>query len=233
MGCMLDYIKCNSVTGIRDNCVWLKSMLKIVIGSNNPHKIREIKKILAELNIRFLGLNRFNVHTVKETGKSYRANALKKAQELARATGHIVLADDSGIEVKSLNGRPGIYSARYAGDKSTAQKNNAKLLRELVGLPHRQRQAQYKCVVVLAAPYQVLAITEGTCNGFITENYRGRAGFGYDPIFLIPKYGKTFGELSSVIKNRISHRVRALNKLKRPLLRLIKRRRTGSFCQVS
>jgi XTP/dITP diphosphohydrolase len=208
-------------------------MLEIIIGSNNQHKVKEIKKILAGLDIRFLSLDRFDVHTVKETGKSYRANALKKAKELAQATGHIVLADDSGIEVKVLNGRPGIYSARYAGNKSTAQENNTKLLRALAGLPQRQRRAQYRCVVVLAAPHRVLAITDGVCNGFITECYRGRAGFGYDPLFLIPKYGKTFGELSSVIKNRISHRARALNKLKGNLLRLGKRRGTGLICRVS
>jgi len=151
---------------------------------------------------------------IKEDGKSYRANALKKARGFARATGKIVLAEDSGLEVKRLAGKPGIYSARYSGPKATARSNNLKLLKALQGVALTKRQAQYRCVVVLAAPRKILAITEGICRGYIADRLKGRQGFGYDPLFVVPKYHKTFGQLPNSVKNRISHRAVALNRMK-------------------
>lgn len=195
-------------------------MLHIVIGTRNKHKTKEIKSIFGRLPLRFLDLSKFCIPPIIEDGKSYRANALKKARQLAKATGQIVLAEDSGLEVEVLGGKPGIYSARYAGPQATAQANNRKLLKALRGVPFKKRQARYKCVAVLASPREVLAVTEGVCQGFIAQQLRGRKGFGYDPLFVLPRYGKTFGELSQAIKNQISHRAKALLKLKTRLLKM-------------
>ncbi len=202
-------------------------MLQILLGTRNKHKQREIRNILRKVPVRWLDLNKFKAPRIKEDGKSYRANALKKARGFARATGQIVLAEDSGLEVKRLAGKPGIYSARYscpnkmrAGPGATARSNNLKLLKALQGVAHAQRQAQYKCVVVLAAPRKILAITEGICRGYIADRLKGRQGFGYDPLFVVPKYNKTFGQLPNSVKNRISHRAKALLKLKTRLLKM-------------
>ena len=138
---------------------------------------------------------------------------------MARCTGLWVLAEDSGIEVKSLGGKPGIYSARYSDPNATARKNNLKLLRALARVPPKKRQARYKCVAVLTSPQKVIKITEGECKGYVAATLRGKNGFGYDPLFLVPKYGKTFGELPQSIKNQISHRAKAIKKMSHRLHR--------------
>src|SRR4029077_1231414 len=152
----------------------------------------------------------------------FEANARKKAIELAQALGHWVLGEDSGLVVPSLNGRPGVYSARYAGKQRDDAANNARLLAELAPLPDDRRAAYYVCTAALADPHgNVQAVVEGHCHGIITREPRGSGGFGYDPLFLIPEYHQTFGELSAVVKHQLSHRARAFARLRAGLDRLI------------
>ncbi|MEK7448268.1 MAG: RdgB/HAM1 family non-canonical purine NTP pyrophosphatase [Planctomycetota bacterium] len=197
----------------------MKSKLRLLIGTRNKGKIREIKALFKNLPIKFISLAQFkHVPPTKETGRTYQANAEKKALVLARITpvrltGELVLAEDSGIEVKALGGRPGIYSARYSGAGATDEKNNAKLLKELNGLPPSRRQARYRSVVVLANQKGILFSATGTCAGRIATELKGKNGFGYDPLFIPTGYTKTFGQLPIKIKHRISHRARAIRKL--------------------
>src|SRR5262249_6454898 len=143
----------------------------------------------------------------------------KKASELARALNQWVLGEDSGLVVPGLNGRPGVYSARYAGKQGDDAANNTRLLAELAPLPDDRRAAYYVCTAALADPSgEVRAVVEGRCHGVIVCDYRGDGGFGYDPLFLIAEYHRTFGELSPRVKHALSHRARALEKL-RPILR--------------
>ncbi len=145
----------------------------------------------------------------------------KKLSETALAVKQWVLGEDSGLVVPGLNGRPGVYSARYAGKQGDDAANNARLLAELAPLPPDRRAAYYVCTAALADPQgEVHAVVEGRCQGVIVSDYRGAGGFGYDPLFLIPEYHKTFGELSARVKHALSHRARALAKL-RPMLRRV------------
>ena len=213
--------------------------LTIVLGTKNPHKVREIRAIyrLSGKNpaISFIPLSRFdNIPDVKESGRTYLANAAKKAITWARHTGLPVLAEDSGIEVKALNWQPGIYSARYASldqTKNAAYKdNNQKLLSKLQGLPMSQRTARYRCAAVIASPNgKIIARAQGACWGRIAFKPVGKNGFGYDPIFtptpkglvwgLIPNsaFDMTFGQLPARLKHRISHRSIALRKIFRKI----------------
>jgi XTP/dITP diphosphohydrolase len=159
---------------------------------------------------------------VVEDGTTFEQNARKKAAELASALKEWVLGEDSGLVVPALNGRPGVYSARYAGKQGDDAANNARLLAELAPLPNDPRAAYYVCTAALADPHgNVQAVVEGRCHGVITREPRGSGGFGYDPLFLIPEYHATFGELSAVVKHALSHRARALAKL-RPVLRRLR-----------
>lgn len=189
-------------------------MKQLLIGTKNQGKYKEIKSILAELPIKLISLRDVkNVPEIKETGKTYRANALKKAHTLLKAIGLPVLAEDSGLEVKALGNRPGIYSARYANEKANPELNNQKLIKELAGIPLSKRTALYKCVAVLMTHDGKTYITEGICKGKIALEPSGKKGFGYDPLFIPDGYKKTFGKLSQRIKNSISHRARAIRKL--------------------
>ncbi|HEV3203033.1 MAG TPA: non-canonical purine NTP pyrophosphatase, partial [Gemmataceae bacterium] len=149
----------------------------------------------------------------------FEVNARKKVTELAQMLGHWVLAEDSGLVVPALQGAPGVYSARYAGKQGDDAANNEKLLAALACVADDKRGAYYVCVAALADPQgNVQAVVEGRCQGVITRDYRGAGGFGYDPLFLIPEYHRTFGELSLRVKHALSHRARALTQL-RPVLR--------------
>jgi XTP/dITP diphosphohydrolase len=191
----------------------------IVVGTRNPKKREEIVEILGDLGIDFTDLARWpDAPEVVEDGTAFEANAQKKATELARALGQWVLAEDSGLVVPAFGGRPGVYSARYAGRQGDDEANNDRLLAELAPLPDDRRAAYYVCTAVLADPQaKVHAVTEGRCHGIITNQRRGTGGFGYDPLFLIPEYHRTFGELSPRVKHALSHRARALERL-RPVL---------------
>lgn len=164
---------------------------------------------------------------VKEDGRTFADNAVKKARAVAAATGCLALADDSGLEVEALHGEPGVRSARFAGRHGDDAANNARLLRRLAGLPAQRRGARFRCVLALADPVRVVGISEGRLTGRIAHEPRGRRGFGYDPVFVVPKFGKTVAELPRGVKNRISHRARAAARMRGALVRLA-RRASGS-----
>jgi XTP/dITP diphosphohydrolase len=186
----------------------------IVIASRNEHKVEEIRKLLAGLSVDVLSLRDFpDAPEVDEDGTTFRANALKKARVISQFTGLSALADDSGLEVESLDGKPGVWSARFAGESASDADNNRKLLRCMADVPPEERAAQFRCVIALVSPKGAEELVEGICSGVIIEEERGSGGFGYDPLFLVPHLGKTFAELSTEEKNRISHRGKALQQV--------------------
>jgi XTP/dITP diphosphohydrolase len=188
--------------------------MDLVIATSNQHKLKEFKTLLKGFPLTILSLKDFpDIPAVVEDGKSFYENALKKALTVARHTDKITVADDSGIEVDALDGKPGVYSARFAGEDATDEANNTKLLKELEGVSSDKRGACFKCVLVIAQPDGETAFVEGACRGTIIHEARGEYGFGYDPLFLVPEYDKTFSEITPEEKNKISHRARALEKL--------------------
>jgi XTP/dITP diphosphohydrolase len=195
----------------------------LVVGSRNLKKRQEIVEILGDLGLEIRDLSAWpDVPEVIEDGATFEENARKKASELARHLHQWVLGEDSGLAVPALNGRPGVYSARYAGKQGDDAANNARLLAELAPLPDDRRAAYYVCAAALASPHgEIKAVVEGRCHGMIIKEARGQGGFGYDPLFLIPEYHRTFGELSARVKHALSHRARALAKLKGPLRQLV------------
>ncbi len=199
-------------------------MITLVVGTRNQKKCQEIREILGDCGLALLDLTNFAAAPeVVEDGATFEANARKKASELAQALRHWVLGEDSGLVVPALSGRPGVYSARYAGRQGDDAANNARLLAELAPLPHDRRAAYYVCTAALANPQgEVIALVEGRCHGIILKEMRGEGGFGYDPLFLIQEYHHTFGELSARVKHALSHRSRALEKL-RPVLKSLPR----------
>ena len=205
-------------------------MLHIVIATRNRHKFRELKTLLVVRGVRWYSLAECaGLRPVKESGRTFDANAGKKARAIARATGHLALADDSGIEVEALGCGPGVRSARFAGRHGDDAANNRKLLRALRGLPPSRRRARYRCSLALAEPSGAIVITHGTWDGRIASRMAGRGGFGYDPIFLVPRFGKTVGQLPAAVKAAFSHRAMAARRMRRILHRLIVApRRTGS-----
>ena len=172
---------------------------RLLLGTRNPKKREEIVDILRDLSLAFGDLSdRPDVRDVEETGTTFEANARLKAVAYATATGEWTLAEDSGLVVPGLNGRPGVYSARYAGKQGDDAANNTRLMAELAPLPADRRAAYYVCVAALASPTgNVTAIAEGRCHGVIVAEPRGTGGFGYDPLFLVPEFHQTFGELSA------------------------------------
>jgi XTP/dITP diphosphohydrolase len=191
-------------------------MAVLVLGTRNAKKRQEIEEILSDMGLELRDLRQWpDAPEVVEDGTTFEANARKKASELARALNHWVLGEDSGLVVPALGGRPGVYSARYAGKQGDDDANNARLLAELAPLPDDHRAAYYVCTAALADPQgEIVAVTEGRCHGVITRELRGTGGFGYDPLFLIPEYHRTFGELNAQVKHALSHRARALGKLR-------------------
>lgn len=185
--------------------------MKLIIATRNAHKLEEIHEIFDFANLEVLSAFDFpDIPDVVEDGATLEANAEKKAVEIALATGCWALADDSGLEVNALNGAPGVYSARYAGEHCSYADNNAKLLEELTG--KRDRSARFRSVIALSDPAGSKEIVSGECTGTIIEEQRGMNGFGYDPLFVPDGCSQTFAELSSELKNRISHRANALHK---------------------
>ena len=183
--------------------------MKILIASRNAHKIQEIREIFDLPGVEWVSTADIpGLPDVEEDGDTFEANALKKAVELARATGLWALADDSGLEVAALDNAPGVFSARYAGEPSNHANNNAKLLRELADKP--DRSARFRCVVALSDPSGRVETVSGSCPGRIIEALRGTKGFGYDPLFVPEGHAQTFAEMGSELKNRLSHRGRAL-----------------------
>jgi XTP/dITP diphosphohydrolase len=187
-----------------------------MIATRNKGKIREIRETLRGLGLRIYALSDFpEVPEIKEDGKNFTENALKKARFYSKYFGMLTIADDSGLEVDSLKGLPGIYSARYAGEGASSQANNQKLLRELQGVPFSKRGARFKCALAMVSPDGKEAIAEGSCKGSIGFREKGKRGFGYDPLFILPTYRRTMAELSLKEKNKMSHRGKALRKIKK------------------
>jgi len=189
-------------------------MSTIVLATRNKHKILEIKTILANLPITILTLDDVQgIPELREDGATFQDNSHQKAREVYAYTKVPALADDSGLEVFYLNGRPGVISARYAGEGATDEKNNRKLLAEMLGVPPRRRRAQFRAVITLVGGNSVEA-AEGICPGMLAESPRGTNGFGYDPIFIPDGFSRTYAELTAEEKNKISHRAKALAKMK-------------------
>jgi len=188
-------------------------MYDLIVATGNQGKMREIKGLLEGTDLTVSSLKDLASYPeIIEDGRTFQANAIKKALTIARHTGKLVIGEDSGLEVKPLGNRPGVFSARFSGPQATDKKNNAKLLRVLRGVPLPRRVARYRCCIALAKGDQVLGVVQGSCGGLIALRQRGSNGFGYDSLFLVKRYNKTFGELDPAIKARISHRARALKK---------------------
>lgn len=197
-------------------------MKELLVATTNKGKLREIKELLKDFDLKITSLADYpDAPEVIEDGKTFSQNALKKAATIALYTNKLTLGEDSGLEVKALDNRPGIYSARYAGPEATDKKNNLKLLRALRGIPLKKRQARYRCFAALVDGHGIIDVVDGRCGGLIALRAKGANGFGYDPLFYLPRYKKTFGELDPAIKSTISHRARAFKKVKASLTKYL------------
>ncbi|MFQ5605684.1 MAG: XTP/dITP diphosphatase [bacterium] len=195
---------------------------KLILATRNQDKIKEIKELLGDLDLSIFTLADFpEAPEVVEDGSSLTKNAIKKASVISEFTGLTAVADDTGLEVDYLNGRPGVFSSRYAGENATYAQNVAKLLQELKGIQRVERNARFRCVVALCNKKDARTV-EGICEGVIIDHVRGAGGFGYDPVFYVPEYERTFAEMEMALKNRISHRAQAFKALKEKI-------KTGEF----
>ena len=185
-----------------------QSLRRLIIATKNPGKVREFRALLAELPLELSGAE--EMPEVDETGTTFVENAALKARAAAAWAGEWALADDSGLEVDALDGAPGIHSNRFAGEGTTEEQRNRRLLELLAEVPPPRRTARYRAAVVVAAPDGRVWVSEGACEGLLLDTPRGENGFGYDPLFFVPEYGMTMAELDPHTKNRISHRARAL-----------------------
>jgi len=191
----------------------MKSVRELVVATKNEKKLHELKRYLKPLKVDVISLKDFDkTPRIVENGDTFKKNAVKKALIISRFTKGLVLADDSGLSVKYLGGRPGVKSSRFAGPGKSDRQNNSKLLELLDGLPLNKRQAKFICAVAIADKGHVVHVIEEYCAGVIAYEEKGHYRFGYDPVFLIPKYKKTFGELGLKVKDRMSHRSKALKK---------------------
>ncbi len=199
-------------------------MRKVVIATNNKNKVKQIEDILGKDKYEFLTLNEIGFYEdIVEDGKSYADNAKIKAKKVYDFNKeHLVIADDSGLEVFCLNNEPGIYSARYAGVGHDDEKNIEKLLLNLEGVREEDRGAKYVCVIACIVDDKMCVVAEGEVHGRITKEPRGLSGFGYDPIMYYPHFNKTFAEMSDIERNSISHRTDALKKLEFLLNKILK-----------
>ena len=188
--------------------------MTIVLATTNRKKIEEITRMFTGFNVRFLPLDSFpDCPEIIEDGKTFRANAVKKAVSISKITGHPAIADDSGLEVRALGGAPGIFSARYAGEGADDEENVRKLLREMKGLEDRDREARFVCCMAFAGPEGSCKTFTGYISGMIGRRRKGFNGFGYDPVFYPSGHDRTFAEMSDSEKDSLSHRGKALKKL--------------------
>ncbi|NLY86241.1 MAG: XTP/dITP diphosphatase [Tissierellia bacterium] len=196
---------------------------KLVLSTGNEHKVEEIRKILEGLPIEVLSKKDIGLGNIDivEDGNTLEENSIKKAKGLAEKLDYMVLADDSGLFVDILNGEPGVYSSRYGGEEGNDKKNIEKLLQKLKDIPMEERKAKFMAVMALITEDKEIIIVKGECKGTIGFEPKGRNGFGYDPLFIPDGYTKTFGELDENIKNKISHRAKALEKLREKILQLL------------
>ncbi|MBV7274360.1 XTP/dITP diphosphatase [Clostridiaceae bacterium UIB06] len=199
-------------------------MNRLIVASNNVKKIKEIKAILAKYPIDVLSLKEAGIDIdVEEDGNTFIENSYKKASEIYKIVNKsMVLADDSGLMVDCLDGAPGVYSARFAGEHGNDKKNNEKLLKLLEGKKIEEREAKFVCAMVLIIDDSTVVKVQGEIKGRIIDEEKGENGFGYDPLFYVPEYDMTFAEMNSEIKNSISHRAKALKKLEGEINRLMR-----------
>ncbi|OIK16939.1 non-canonical purine NTP pyrophosphatase [Bacillus sp. MUM 116] len=199
-------------------------MREVIIATKNPGKAREFESIFGKRGIEVKTLLDFpEIPDVEETGVTFEENATLKAEAVSKALNKMVIGDDSGLIIDMLDGRPGIYSARYAGEHKNDQDNIDKVLSELEGVPEEERTARFYCALAVAVPNQATITVYGTCEGRILTEKRGTHGFGYDPIFYVPDLGLAMAELPSEEKNKISHRANALKRLDSVLDSILRR----------
>ncbi|CAF1733467.1 Non-canonical purine NTP pyrophosphatase [Bacillus subtilis] len=193
-------------------------MKEAIIATHNPGKVKEFKEILEPRGYDVKSLAEIGfTEEIEETGHTFEENAILKAEAVAKAVNKMVIADDSGLSIDNLGGRPGVYSARYAGEQKDDQANINKVLSELKGIEKEQRTARFRCALAVSIPGEETKTVEGHVEGYIAEEPRGEYGFGYDPIFIVKDKDKTMAELTSDEKNKISHRADALKKLSKLL----------------
>lgn len=201
-----------------------KTLKEAVIATGNKHKLKEIGKILEDFNLKVLSMKDVGLEGMEivENGRTFEENALIKARAVMNKTGKLSIADDSGLEVDILNKEPGIHSARFAGENAGDEENNNKLLKLLGDTPLEKRRASFVCSIAAVFPDGQAILAEGKCPGLIGFEPKGDKGFGYDPLFIVEEYKQTFAQLGEEVKNRISHRALALQKLKYQLNNLLK-----------
>ena len=193
----------------------IKKMTKIIFATGNAGKMREIRDIMADLDVELLSMKEAGIKLdIVEDGKTFEENALIKARAICKLAGEMVLADDSGLEIDYLNKEPGIYSARYMGEDTSYHIKNKSLIDRLEGVPDEKRTARFVCAIAMASPDGTVKTVQGTMEGRIGYEEKGENGFGYDPIFYVPEYGCTTASMSSETKNAISHRGKALQLIK-------------------
>ncbi|CCU59334.1 Nucleoside 5-triphosphatase RdgB (dHAPTP, dITP,XTP-specific) [Bacillus subtilis E1] len=193
-------------------------MKEAIIATHNPGKVKEFKEILEPRGYDVKSLAEIGfTEEIEETGHTFEENAILKAEAVAKAVNKMVIADDSGLSIDNIGGRPGVYSARYAGEQKDDQANIEKVLSELKGIEKEQRTARFRCALAVSIPGEETKTVEGHVEGYIAEEPRGEYGFGYDPIFIVKDKDKTMAELTSDEKNKISHRADALKKLSKLL----------------
>lgn len=197
-------------------------MKEVIIATKNAGKAKEFEHIFSQYNITVKSLLDFEeIEDIVEDGETFEENALIKARAIAKQFNQVVIADDSGLEVDALNGRPGVYSARYAGEGRDDQANIEKVLSELEGVPAEKRGARFVCALALVTPEGEESVVRGTCEGQILTECLGNEGFGYDPIFYLPKLEKTMAQIPKSQKNVLSHRADAFAKLQTILMKLV------------
>jgi XTP/dITP diphosphohydrolase len=204
----------------------MPGLLTVVLATSNEGKLLELRTLFGDLPLQLLGLNAVagGEPSVVEYGATLQENAIIKARAACAATGLYALADDSGLEVEALGGRPGVHSARFAHERATDAENNAALLRELEEVEDEGRQARFRCVLALASPWdpEHIELAEGTCEGLIARAPRGSGGFGYDPLFIVPELGgRAMAEMSDDEKNEVSHRARAARAMRATLEKML------------
>lgn len=201
---------------------------ELVVATKNKKKLKEIKEILKGQKIKFSSLSDYrNTPKIIENGKTFGENAIKKAKKIAYFTNKLTLGEDSGLCIDALSGAPGVRSSRFSGKAKSDRQNNLKVLRLLKGLPRHKRKAHYVCAIALADKNGLIGVSEGKCYGFIGLSPKGSRGFGYDPLFVVPKYNKTFAELGEKIKHKMSHRYYALKKMRKLILKYVEANKAG------
>ena len=204
----------------------MTNKLELVVATKNKKKLIEIKEILKGYHLKITSLADYSyTPRVIENGKTFQDNAIKKAVKIAHFTKKLTLGEDSGLCIDALGGEPGVYSARFAGKDKSDAKNNLKVLKLLQGLPLVKRKAYYVCAVAIADENGFIGVVEGRCSGVIGFEPRGSLGFGYDPLFVITKYNKTFAQLGPRIKHKMSHRFRALEKTRAMIQKYIEKKK--------